>query len=92
MRPTQSGLSLLGWTVMIDALKLLISERDRLNQAIAVLQEEAPRAGRASGGDKKAAKKSRRKRTFSAEARKKQSEKMRAYWAARRKAAKKTSK
>ncbi len=76
---------------MTDALKLLIAERDRLNKAIAVLQGEAPRRGRPSGNGKKAAKPL-AKRTFSPEDRQKQSEKMKAYWAARRKAAQKTAK
>ena len=74
---------------MTDALKLLIAERDRLSKAIAVLQGDVPSSGRAPGSGKKAVKKARRKRTFSAQARKRQSEKMKAYWAKRRKAAKK---
>ena len=77
---------------MADALKLLIAERDRLNKAIAVLQGEAPRRGRPSGSASKAADKPRAKRTFSPEARQRQSEKMKAYWAARRQAAKKATK
>ena len=77
---------------MTDALKLLIAERDRLDKAIAVLRGDTPRRGRPPGSGKKAAKKAPRKRTFSPEARKKQSQKMKAYWAARRKAAKENSK
>ena len=75
---------------MKDVLEILIAERDRINRAIAVLQGDAAPApgkrpvGRPKGSGKKAAKK-RGRRTFTAEARKAQSEKMKAYWAARRK-------
>jgi hypothetical protein len=74
---------------MKDVLEILIAERDRINRAIAVLEGDAPTpakrpVGRPKGsGKKKAAKRGRR--TFSAEARRAQSEKMKAYWAARRK-------
>lgn len=78
---------------MKDVLEILIAERDRINRAIAVLQEgSAPSpeparrpVGRPKGSGKKAAKK-RGRRTFTEEARRAQSEKMKAYWAARRKA------
>ncbi|MEZ5366888.1 MAG: hypothetical protein R2748_32260 [Bryobacterales bacterium] len=76
---------------MKDVLEILIAERDRINRAIEVLQggaetsEPAKRpVGRPKGSGKKAAKK-RGRRNFTAEARKAQSEKMKAYWAARRK-------
>ncbi|MCB1021147.1 MAG: hypothetical protein H6509_09960 [Bryobacterales bacterium] len=83
---------------MKDVLEILIAERDRINRAIEVLQGSAVPAepatgkrpvGRPKGSGKKAAKK-RGRRNFSEEARKAQSEKMKAYWAARRK--EKTSK
>lgn len=78
---------------MKDVLQILIAERDRINRAIAVLQEgpvSSPEpgkrpVGRPKGSGKKAAKK-RGRRTFTEEARKAQSEKMKAYWAARRRA------
>jgi hypothetical protein len=82
---------------MKDVLEILIAERDRINRAIAVLQEESAsaggprRPGRPKGSGKKAAKK-RGRRTFSEEARRAQSEKMKAYWAARRKAKEKAAK
>ncbi len=78
---------------MQDVLEILIAERDRLNRAIAILQEgsaapaePARRPGRPKGSGKKAAKaKEVGRRTFSSAQRKAQSEKMKAYWAARRK-------
>ncbi len=81
---------------MADVLELLIAERDRLDQAIAVL-EGPRRRGRAPGSGKKtarkvAAKKVRKRPGMSAEARKRQSERMTKIWAARRKAAKKAAK
>ena len=81
---------------MKDVLEILIAERDRINRAIAVLQGDAAEpakrpVGRPKGSGKKAAKK-RGRRTFTAEARKAQSEKMKAYWAARRKAKAKAAK
>ena len=74
---------------MKDVVEILIAERDRINRAIAILdgdlQTPAKRpVGRPKGSGKKAAKRGRR--MFSAAARKAQSEKMKAYWAARRKA------
>jgi hypothetical protein len=75
---------------MKDVLEILIAERDRINRAIEVLQGEAQSepakrpVGRPKGSGKKAAKK-RGRRNFTPEARKRQSEKMKAYWAARRK-------
>ncbi len=79
---------------MTDVLKILIAERDRLDRAIAILQVDAPapRRGRPPGSTaKKAAKKPQGRRTRSPESLKRQSEKMKAYWTARRKAAKKAS-
>jgi hypothetical protein len=83
---------------MKDVLEILIAERDRINRAIAVLQEgtaspePAKRpVGRPKGSGKKAAKK-RGRRTFTDAARQAQSEKMKAYWAARRKAKEKAAK
>ena len=76
---------------MADVLELLIAERDRLDQAIAVLQGPR-RRGRPSGSGKKvAAKKVRKRPRMSAEARKRRSEGMKKWWAAHRKAAKKSS-
>lgn len=79
---------------MQEALQLLIAERDRLNRAIDALQGDtevaaapaapAPRAKAAPAatpGPKK-----RGRRSMSPEARKAVSERMRKYWAARRKA------
>lgn len=72
-----------------DVLGLLIAERDRLNQAIAVLQGGADavprkRRGRPPGSkSKKAA--STRKGPMSPAARKAASERMKKYWAQRRK-------
>lgn len=84
---------------MKDVLEILIAERDRINRAIAVLQGDATATaapgkrpvGRPKGSGKKAAKK-RGRRTFTDEARRAQSEKMKAYWAARRKAKEKAAK
>jgi hypothetical protein len=77
---------------MPDALTLLIAERDRLNQAIEILQgDTAPGRkrgpGRPPGSKNKPAKKRGRKPMTAAD-RKKVSERMRKYWASRRKAAK----
>ena len=74
---------------MADVLKVLIAERDRLNRAIAELQGTAPRRGRPPGSGEKAATVARKKRKMSPAARKRQSERMKTYWAARRKAAEK---
>jgi hypothetical protein len=71
---------------------LLIAERDRLNQAIEVLQGPTKRRGRppknplatvAPAAEPAAAAPARKKRTFSAAQRKKQAERMKAYWAAK---------
>lgn len=80
---------------MEQALQLLIAERDRLNRAIEALQGDdeapeaapapAPRAQSKSSGSKPGPKK-RGRRSMSPEARKAVSERMRKYWAARRKA------
>jgi hypothetical protein len=66
-----------------------IQERDKLNRAIELLQGEKrrgrppkdPMAAVAAGNGQK-------KRTFSVAQRKKQAERMKAYWAAKKKAAK----
>ena len=79
---------------MADVLELLIAERNRLDEAIAVLQGP-PRRGRPPGSGKKVtAKKVRKRPRMSAEARKRRSEGMKKWWAARRtpkKSAKKSS-
>ena len=86
---------------MQDVLEILIAERDRLNRAIAVLQEGSAPAteparrgpGRPKESGKTAAKtKKAGRREFTPEQRKAQSEKLKAYWAARRKANKKATK
>ena len=67
-------------------LALLVAERDRLNRAIEALGGPAKRRGRppasatVEGGPKPKG-----RRTFTAAQRKAQAEKMRAYWAAKRK-------
>ena len=72
-----------------EILALLVAERDRLNRAIEALGGPAKRRGRPPGSHAApavdAAAKPKRRRTFSAAQRKAQAERMRAYWAARRK-------
>ena len=77
-----------------DILRALVAERDRINQAIAVLQGTVRRRGRPPGSKNttKGTKKARKKRPISPAAKKRQSERMKAYWASRRKAANKKSK
>jgi len=82
----------------MDILKLLVDERDRLDRAIAALEPEPPRDGRRRGrppgrppGPRKTARKGRR-RTMSPAQREAVSKRMKKYWAARRKAAKKQNK
>ena len=74
---------------MADVLQLLIAERDRLNRAIAALQGlDAPkRRGRPPGSKTKKAvpAKKRGRRKMSAAQKKAVSERMRKYWASRRK-------
>jgi hypothetical protein len=70
---------------------LLVAERDRLNRAIEALQGPIKRRGRPPKNPHAAlaslaAPAPRRKSGMSAAARKKQSERMKAYWAKRRKA------
>ncbi len=77
---------------MADVLELLIAKRDRLDQAIAVLQGPRRRGRPPGSGKKGAAKKARKRRAVSAEARKRMSEAQRKRWAAHRKAAKKAAK
>ena len=79
---------------MVDVLQLLIEERERLNEAIAVLGGPRRRGRRpgdgkgASAGPKKAAKKKRRRPPMTAEQREAASERMKKIWAKRRKAKK----
>ncbi len=71
-------------------LALLIEERDKLNRAIDALQGSARRRGRPAGtggGASGATHRKKRGGTMSAEARAAQSERMKAYWAKRRKQA-----
>ncbi len=77
---------------MADILELLTAERDRLNRAIAALQgDDVPkRRGRPPGSKTKKAKtatpaKKRGRRKMSAAQKKAVSERMKSYWAARRK-------
>jgi hypothetical protein len=68
-------------------LALLIAERDKLNRAIEALQGPAERRGRRTGsaeGPSGAGRRGKRG-SMSAEARAAQSERMKAYWAKRRK-------
>lgn len=66
---------------------LLIAERDRLTQAIAALQGNS-----SATGIKKLLPNKKTRRTRTPEQKAAQAEKMRAYWAARKKTAKKRSK
>jgi hypothetical protein len=76
-----------------DVLSLLIAERDRLNQAIAVLQGDAAvpgrkRRGRPPGSKNKkttVSKAAKKTRKISPAARKATSDRMKKYWAQRRK-------
>ena len=76
-----------------DVLKLLIAERDRLNQAIAVLQGDAvvpgrKRRGRPPGSKSKkttVSKAPKKAHNMSLAARKETSARMKKYWAQRRK-------
>ena len=77
---------------MADVLELLIAERDRLDQAIAVLQGPRRRGRPPCSGKKVDAKKERKRRAVSAEARKRMSEAQRKRWAAQKKAGKKAAK
>jgi hypothetical protein len=71
-----------------DVVQLLISERDKLDRAIAALQSGSVKRGRAAGRQAGAtasgAVKLRKRGGMSAEARQAQSERMKAYWAKRR--------
>ncbi len=70
-----------------DVLQMLIAERDKLNRAIEALQSEPGRGkvGRRRAFAAPGASRTRKRRGMSAEARRAQSERMKAYWAARRK-------
>jgi hypothetical protein len=77
---------------MIEALELLIAERDRLNEAIAILQRGTPRRGRKprSESTEDAAataptKKKRGRGKMSAAQKKAVSARMKQYWADRKK-------
>lgn len=83
---------MLGYKVMATAviLSLLVAERDRLNTAIAALQGGVRRRGRPPKNETAIGiAPVRKRRGMSAAARKAQSERMKARWAARRRAAKK---
>jgi hypothetical protein len=75
---------------------LLIAERDRLNQAIEALQGPLKRRGRPPKSQPAVSQPEttatapavKKGRTFSAAQKKKQAERMKAYWAAKRKQAK----
>jgi hypothetical protein len=74
--------------VMPDVLAMLIEERDRLNLAIAALQSGVRRRGRPPGsGASAAAKPAKRpgRKKMSSAARKAVSERMKKYWAGRKK-------
>ena len=64
---------------------LLVAERDRLNRAIEALGGSGPRRGRPAAAHAAAAPKPRKRGGMSAAARKAQSQRMKAYWAAKRK-------
>ncbi len=77
---------------MIEALELLIAERDRLNEAIAILQRGTPKRGRkpksetSEGAAASApAKKRRGRRKMSTEQKEAVSARMKKYWAGRKK-------
>jgi hypothetical protein len=74
-----------------NILELLVAERDKIDHAIAALQGTARRRGRPPGSknESKGTRSTHKRRGMSAAARKRQSERMKAYWAARRKSAKK---
>jgi len=65
-------------------LTLLVAQRDRLNRAIEALQGPVKRRGRPAAAPN-AAPRAQRRRSFTPAQRKAQAERMRAYWAARRK-------
>ena len=69
---------------MPDIIQLLIAERDKLDRAIAALGAVTKRRGRPPKANGAAPSK-RRGRGRSAASRKRQSQRMKAYWAARRK-------
>jgi hypothetical protein len=78
---------------MDNIIQLLIAERDRLTRAIDALQSTSARRGRPPGSGRKPGPKpglrpgpKPGRRGMSAAARKAQSERMKAYWAARRRA------
>jgi hypothetical protein len=76
----------------IEILRLLISERDKLNRAIAALQGASKTASSSEDGEGSASGKGRRRYTRTLAQRQAQAEKMRQYWAARKKAEAKEAK
>jgi hypothetical protein len=81
---------MIGWQFMPTEhiLVLLVQERDKLNRAIEALQGPLKRRGRppkSVTAPLEVAVAPKKKRTFSAAQRKKQAERMKAYWAAKRK-------
>jgi len=84
-----------GWMQTEHILALLIQERDRLNRAIEVLQGPTKRRGRppknplasavAATTSTAAAVPAKKRRTFTAAQRKQQAERMKQYWAAKKK-------
>ena len=75
---------------MADILQLLVVERDRLNRAIAALQGEGEpkRRGRPPGSKTVRRTKKRGRRKMGAAQKKAVSDRMKKYWAARRKGTK----
>jgi len=79
------------WMPTQQILALLIAERDKLERAIEALQGPAKRPSRPPQNREAAepsipvAAPSRKKRTFTAAQRKQQAERMKAFWAAKRK-------
>ena len=75
---------------MSDALEILIAERDRLNRAIEILQgESTPTPKRGPGrppGTRNKETKKRSRKPMSAAKRQEVSDRMKQYWAERRKA------
>jgi hypothetical protein len=88
------GLQMIGseWMPTDQILALLIAERDRLNVAIAALQGGSVAAKRRGRPPKNfspvaiAEKPARKKRSFTPAQRKAQAKRMKAYWAAKKKA------
>ena len=77
-----------------EILEALVAERDRIEQAIAIFQGTPRHRGRPPGSSSTNQKTTAtpKARTMSAAAKKRHSQRMKAYWAARRKAAKEKTK